>query len=100
MASVRLNDIGTIIILTLREGGAIVDISSATSKFIQIRKPSGDIANRTGNFLTNGTDGKLYCVVLDGDLDELGVYRAAMHLTLGNWTGNSTSLRFTVENTP
>ncbi len=100
METLRRNDSGTTIILTLKEAGVVVDISSASPKRIEIRKPSGAVVQRTGSFITNGTDGKLYCQVTSGDLAELGIYRAAMRLTIGSWSGHSSSLLFKVEETP
>src|SRR5690242_17838450 len=98
--SLHQNDDGVTILLTLSEGGSIVNISSASFKRIDIRKPSGDIITRTGSFFTDGTDGKLYCVTQAGDLDEIGVYRAALSLTIGSWSGHSSSLVFHVDATP
>ena len=100
MPTLRLNDVGTTIILTLKEDGDIVDISSASPKRIEIRKPSGTVVAKTGSFVTNGSDGKLLCTVSAGDLDEIGPYKAAMSLTLGTWVGRSSSLSFRVEETP
>lgn len=98
--SLHQNDNGVTILLTLMENGAVVNISSASFKRIDIRKPSGVVVTRTGSFFTDGTDGKLYCVTQSTDLDEVGAYRAAMALTIGSWSGHSSSLVFHVDTTP
>lgn len=98
--SLHQNDNGVTILLTLTENGAIVNISSASFKRIEIRKPSGTVVTLTGSFFTDGTDGKLYCVTTTDTLDEVGAYRAAMSLTIGSWSGRSSSLVFQVDTTP
>lgn len=98
--TLHLNDVGVTIILTAIEAGSIVNLSVASPKRIDIRKPSGDVVTRTGTFLTDGTDGKLFCVTEDGDLDEIGTYKAAISTSIGSWSGHSSSLVFFVDNTP
>lgn len=76
MASeIHEGDIGTKLLITVTDDGSIVDISSASSLSIYIRKPSGTILTRTGVLETDGTDGKMYYITVAGDLDVAGSYK-------------------------
>lgn len=63
-------DIGTTLKAIMRNGASIVDISSATTKNIKLKKPSGAVITKAGSFTTDGTDGQLEYVTISGDLDE------------------------------
>lgn len=76
MASeIHEGDIGTKLLITVTDDGSIVDISSASSLSIYIKKPSGTILTRTGVLETDGTDGKMYYITVAGDLDAAGNYK-------------------------
>ncbi len=90
LEEVHKSDIGTTIIITVKDGAAIVDISSATTKNIKIKKPvSSTVLTKTGTFTTDGTDGKLQYTTIAGDLDEVGVYNVQAYLVLPAGTWNS-----------
>ena len=75
MASeIHEGDIGTKLLVTVTDDGSVVDISSASSLSIFIRKPNGTILTRTGVLETDGTDGKMYYITVSGDLDKAGNY--------------------------
>jgi len=76
MASeIHEGDIGTKLLITVTDDGSIVDISSASSLSIYIKKPDGTILTRTGVLETDGTDGKMYYITVAGDLDRAGNYK-------------------------
>lgn len=76
MASeIHEGDIGTKLLVTVTDDGSVVDISSASSLSIFIRKPNGTILTRTGVLETDGTDGKMYYITVSGDLDKAGNYK-------------------------
>lgn len=76
MASqIHEGDIGTKLLITVTDDGQIVDISSATSLSIFIKKPDGTILTRVGVLETDGTDGKMYYITVSGDLDKAGSYK-------------------------
>lgn len=76
MASeIHEGDIGTKLLITVTDDGSIVDISSASSLSIYIKKPNGSILTRTGLLETDGTDGKMYYITVAGDLDKAGNYK-------------------------
>ena len=72
---IHLNDIGTQFLLTIKDGSATVDISTASTKQIIIKKPSATKITATATFSTNGSDGKIYYSTVADDLDETGSYK-------------------------
>lgn len=74
-ATLHVGDIGTRIIMTVKDqDGAVVDLSGFTSLKLRI-KYGGTVVERNCVFLTNGTDGKIYYVTIDGDLPVVGKYK-------------------------
>jgi hypothetical protein len=75
MAESHETDYGTTFELTFKDqDDAVVDISAATTKTIKFKKPGGTVVDQDGAFVTDGTDGKLKYVAVDGDLDEDGLW--------------------------
>jgi hypothetical protein len=76
MASeIHVGDIGTQLIMTVKDDGVVVDISSASVLNVIIKKPSGQSYTKTGVVLTDGTDGKMYYTSISGDFDAPGLYK-------------------------
>lgn len=76
MASeIHVGDIGTQLIVTVKDAGTVVNISSATSLNIIIKKPDGVSYEKTGLLYTNGTDGKMYYTSVSGDFNVAGNYK-------------------------
>ena len=76
MASeIHVDDVGTRFLITVQDDGVAVDISTATARQINFKKPSSTVLNRAGSLFTDGTDGKMYYDAVAGDLDEAGDYK-------------------------
>ena len=56
---IHVNDVGTLFTLTIKDGDSAVNISSATTKKIIIKKPSGTKLTYNTAFVSDGTDGKM-----------------------------------------
>ncbi len=100
MATVRLNDIGTIFRSTIKESGVAVDISAATTLTMRFRKPSGTTVNQTAVFTIDGVNGQLEYVIVSGDLDEVGVWLRQPFVDLPGspaWSGHGEETTFEVE---
>lgn len=93
---VFVNDIGTSFRGTFKEDGTVVDISSATTKNIIFEKPDGTKVTQTGSFFTDGTDGILEYLSVDGDLNIGGDWRLQGFANLGSWIGHSDIVNFKV----
>ena len=97
MASqIQEGDIGTKLLVTITDNDAIVNISSATSLSIFIKKPDGSILTRSGTFETNGTDGKMYYATVSGDIDTAGSYKLQGRVTLSNGSFYTSTVTFKV----
>lgn len=102
-ATIHHQDVGTIIVLTVTdETGAVVDLSTASTKTILLCKPSGAVLAKTASFTTDGKDGKIQCTATKSgtpsvyDIDEIGTWKAQAYVVLvaGEWY--STTATFTV----
>ena len=58
MASeIHVNDIGTQLKITVLDGGSAVDLSSATLKQVELRKPDDTSVTRTASLFGDGSGG-------------------------------------------
>lgn len=83
-----VGDAGTNIVLTYKDqDGVVVNISTATTQQIVLKKPDGTKLTKTTIFVTDGTDGKAKYVVVAGDFSEEGVWKlqGKVILTTGTW---------------
>lgn len=72
---VHLNDIGTRFLVTIKDGNNVVDLSEATTLNLIFQKPDGTNLTKTATLYTDGTDGKVYYLTVDGDLSVIGIWR-------------------------
>ena len=93
---IHQDDIGTAFTITVQDDTTAVNISTATTRQIKFKKPSGTVLIKTGVFVTDGTDGKLRYTSVADDLDEAGKWYLQVYLVLTNWTGHSDQGEFVV----
>jgi hypothetical protein len=94
---IHLNDLGTDFIATLRDGEALVDISTQTTlEFLALPPSPAVLKTWAASFVTDGTDGQMHYVIQSGDLDVAGDWQIQAHVITpaGNWHSNK--LAFTV----
>lgn len=60
----------------------ISNISSATTKSIIFKKPSGSKVTVSGIFESDGSDGKIYYTWQTGDLSESGIWQAQGYIEI------------------
>ena len=72
---IHLNDVGTKFLVTITDGSSAVNVSTASTKQIIIKKPSGSKLTKTASFNSDGTDGKIYYTTVADDLDEAGSHK-------------------------
>ena len=78
MASeIHVDDVGTRFLLTVKDSGVVVDLSSASLLQVNFKKPDDIVVNRTGSTLSDGSvvSGVMYYDSLAGDLDQAGHYK-------------------------
>lgn len=87
-SKVFVGDIGTVIEMTVtNQDDAVVDLSTATTKQIILKKPDGTKLTKTASFVTDGTDGKLSYTTASGDIDQSGPWQLQAYVVLsgGSW---------------
>lgn len=73
--AIHKDNVGTKLLVAVTDDGSGVDISTASSLVIFIKKPDGTVLERAGVLNTDGTDGKMYYLTVVGDLDVAGNYK-------------------------
>jgi hypothetical protein len=66
MAQIHLDDVGTRLLVTVRdETGAIVDLSDASLLQFTFKRPDGSIVVKPGTLVTDGLDGQVSYTPVD-----------------------------------
>lgn len=73
----------------------VIDLSSATTKEIILKKPSGKTVTKTASFVTDGIDGRISYLTIADDIDEVGVWQIQVHIVMpsSNWRSEVGSFR-------
>ena len=98
MRSPHVDDWGTPFSMTIYDStNGILNISSASPITIIFTKPDGTHVEKEAVFVTDGVDGKMKYVTVDGDLSASGLwqYQGRVTFTNGEWATDLIS--FTVE---
>jgi len=75
MSAVHLNDSGITFKITIKdEDSNVIDVSNATSLFINFKKPDGTILSKPAILFTDGTDGIIYYITNPTDLNLSGLW--------------------------
>jgi len=97
MASqIHVGDIGTTLIGTVLDDGAVVDISSASSMQMIIKRPDQTTMTKTASNYTDGTDGKMKYVTVTDDIDQVGNWKIQGKVVIGSATYYSSVSTFKV----
>lgn len=79
---VHIGDIGTIFLVTFKDGNKLVDISPATTKSLRFKKPDGTELTVGGSFTSSdyGVSGLLQYAAVSGDINQVGTWRVQGYL--------------------
>lgn len=90
MASeIHQNDVGTRFLITVKDGGAPVNISGVSGGSVHqlnFRKPSDTVINRNATLRDYGISGVMFYDTIAGDLDEAGVYKLQAKVVIPSGT--------------
>jgi len=87
MASeIHIDDIGTRFLMTIKDDGSLVNVSGATIKQVNFRKPSDTVINRVATLVDEGISGVMYYDAIAGDLDEAGHYKLQAKVAIPSGT--------------
>tara|TARA_R100001377_G_C3117860_1_gene84877 strand:+ start:218 stop:544 length:327 start_codon:yes stop_codon:yes gene_type:complete len=94
------NDIGTTFRVTVYDTNSdgttkVADINTASVKKMTFEKPDGQTFERVAVFTTNGSDGQIEYVSVDGDLVPAGNWKLQAYVKTsdGSWRTNSGSFK-------
>ena len=92
---IHVGDVGTVIRLTVTEkdGTTPINVSTATDKTFYFRKPDGTKINRVAAFDSDGVDGKLKYIIVDGDIETVGKWQVQAFVEI--WTSKYYSAKVT-----
>lgn len=100
LAKIHVGDIGTIILVTITDqDGAVLDISTASTKEIKIQKVdnSGLTKTKTADFVSDGTNGQIKFVTEETDFSSSGEWVVQGRIVLpGEGTWNTSKESFYV----
>ena len=96
----HVNDIGTIFRVTVYDttstgGSTVADISAATTKQMVFERPDGTTFTKTAVFTTDGSDGNIQYISVDGDLNVAGTWHLQAYVVTpaGTWNTNVGNFR-------
>lgn len=86
------------VIIVHDEDDAVLDLSTATAKAIVFEDPDGNQTEEPAAFVTDGTDGRIYYRVTNGDAvdDEAGRWKCWAKVTFSGSQYISTPQNYTV----
>ena len=86
---IHVGDVGTVIKALIKDqDNAVVNISTATTKTLYLRKPDGTAKTFAGTFTTDGSDGYIqYTLAATTDIDVEGPWVRQWYFA---FSGNST----------
>ena len=80
---IHKGDVGTIFTFTIYdETNTLLNIGSATTKNVIIKKPNNTTLTKSASFYTDGSDGKLSYTTVSGDLDLIGTYYLQCYISM------------------
>lgn len=83
-SQIHVGDKNVDFVVTIMEDCTAIDVSTATTLTIYLKKPSGETLTKTATFVTDGTDGLIHYQSVDGDLDESGVWKIQAQVDMGS----------------
>jgi hypothetical protein len=92
LASLHVGDDGTVVEFTMyrEDGTTVLPLGDATELRVDIIRPDQTLINGVAELTTDGSDGKLFYVIVDGDLNQAGPYKFQPVVTKpdGHWHGD------------
>lgn len=96
MTEVYKDDVSTVFEITLKEGGVVVDVSTASVKQIRFKKADDTTLTKDASFTTDGTDGKIEYTTVANDIDQDGTWEIQAYIEMGGGKWSSDIERFEV----
>ena len=97
-SEIHTDDVGTRFLVTIKDDGDTVDISNASIRQLNFRKPDDTVLNKTALIFNDGSEssGVMYYDSILGDLDQMGSYKLQGKISLPSGTYYTDIYTFTV----
>ena len=96
-SNIHVGDVGTELVCQLvDQDGDVVDLSAAGTMRIFLGKPGGSVLTKAAVLDTDGTDGRMKYLTIDGDVDEAGVWEIQGRAAIGSYRYSTSKGSFTV----
>jgi hypothetical protein len=95
MAVIHTGDYGTVLVLTVQDNGAPVELQPESVLQLIFKAPNGVVFSRTATLYSDGRDGKITYTFQEGELDQDGQWRVQARIAFGGgrWTTTEEWLR-------
>lgn len=94
---VHVDDVGTALIVTIVDcNGDAINISAATEKKIKLTLPDLSVVEKTAEFSSDGTDGKIQYTTVADDLSQAGRWKIQGFIVDSGFENNSEVAEFKV----
>jgi len=96
---IRVGQVGFTFIITFKNAvtGAVINVSTASTKKITFRKASGTAMTKTASFTTDGSDGKIqWTTTLEAELSESGDWTMQGKVVMAGATYRTSMIIFRV----
>ena len=82
LTGITVGEFGKTVTITLQDAaGTAVNISSYTTRTVELVSPSGKKLSKTAAFQTDGTNGKITFSFASGDVDKDGIWKGQVYLS-------------------
>ena len=68
------HDIGTVIEVEILDNGEVFSIPVGATTQLRLKKPNGQVVTKTASLQTDGSDGMIEYITINGDLDQIGTW--------------------------
>lgn len=97
--NIQQNDIGTRFLITVKDDGVAVDLTTASLRQLVFRKPDDTKITRNASLIGDGSgaSGVMYYDTVAGDLDQKGRYKLQGQVTIPSGTYYTDVYSFSVK---
>jgi hypothetical protein len=94
---IHVNDVGTLITLTVMDGTAsALNISSATVKQMWLKKPDNTTLLKSASFVTDGSNGQIKYALESSDVSLAGMYEVQAYVEMASASYHGSRASFQV----
>jgi len=93
----QVGDVGTAFRIRILDDDVVVNLSTCTEKQIIFKKPDDTIVEEDAVFYTDGSDGYIQYVSVEGDIDQTGKWKYQGYVEFGATSWHTNYVSFLVK---